>query len=501
MNPGQTRSNTRLQQLLLALAVMAAGAATAYLSYRMMQFSLRYAIAAAVGLTGLTLAMVFIRRLPDILLYAIVLSIPVLTFEKTFFLRDTWVDFGTPGVNIGLLDILLFGGYSLWFIEVIVMRQRPLPRLHWLDGFVLAYFLANAASLLTTASITYTMFEMFRLTKYVMVYFFIAKRLERRHIRGIVYCLLFALLMESALGVVQHRMHKLVGIARSKGAATAEMSTQYEVPQFEGHRRAEGTTIDSHAMGIYMAILLLYPFCIALSPWFPGRERLFQAACFLAGVPGLIATFSRGAWGAFAIAVVFVLIVFFLWKERRALGVFIIICLLGSPAALIGGAKLIGKRIFRAPSEIMDARWDTLVTGWDIWLRAPLTGGGANAYFHAQRDLGTIHQLTNDKPAHNVLIYIVAQTGLLGLLTYIALGIAILVATLKLMRWKDPVLSPLALAIIAGFLAIQADGAIDFMSFTNQVYCMKFFEAGLITAMLGMLSTRPNPEFVRIQRW
>ncbi len=487
--------------MLPLLLVMIGGVAIAYLTQTLLTFSARYLIASVLGVAFLSMAMVFVRRLPDVLLYLIIVSVPFMTFEKTFCHTDRWVDFGTPGINIGLYDIVLAGAYLVWFVEVVVARTRPLPRLTRFDVLVAAYVLATFASLITTHSILYTFFEAIRVTKYALGYFLIAHRLERRHLRGVLLALMFALLFESGLGAFQHRTGRLVGIARSKGAATAELERQYEVPAFEGHRRAEGTTIDSHALGVYMCVLLAFPFCLALCPWLDSRDRVFCGILFFAGIPGLIATFSRGAWGAFAISVTLVLITFFFWRQYRVVGTFVVLCLVATPAVLIGGGTLLGKRVFRAPGEIMEARWDTLVTSYRIWTAAPLTGGGANAYFHAQRDLGLIYGLSNDKPGHNLAIYMLSQTGLLGFFSYYAVGLVALAGCVRLIRRKDPVLSPMALAILVGMVAVQADGMVDFMSFTNQVYFTLFLMCGLVAGMHRLAPLTPARQFEPIGAW
>ena len=69
----------------------------------------------------------------------------------------------------------------------------------------------------------------------------------------------------------------------------------------------------------------------------------------------------------------------------------------------------------------------------------------------------------------------------------------------RILRWKDPVLSPIGLAVLAGIVATQADGSIDFMAFTNQPYFMFFLSARLIAGMLRLLPPRPAPHFTAPQ--
>jgi O-antigen ligase len=490
---------SRLRRLAPVTMTILGGGLVAYLTSKVMVMQTRYFVAAVLGALILTTGLVFLRRLPDLLLYLSVLCIPLMTFEKTFQLTDTWVDFGTPGFNVGLLDLILAALYAIWWLEVFGLRTRPLPRLTTMDGLVLAYVVANVLSLISSASAAYTTFEIYRVSKYALAYFYIAHRLERRHLMGVIVALMIALVFESAFGVFQYRTHRLVGIARSKGAATAELDTQYEVPEFEGHRRAEGTTIDSHALGAYLDMLLPFAFCLAIAPWLRPRSRAGFGAVFLIGIAGLIATFSRGAWLAFVIALTVILVVYSLsWREHRALKVSLVLGLLASPPILIGGGMLLGKRVFRAPHEIMSARWDTVLSGYEIWKQNPLTGRGANAYFHAQRDLGKVYDLTNDKPAHNIALYLLAQMGLVGILAYLSLGLYTCAKCLSLIRRADLLLRTLALAVLAGVIAVQADGLVDFMSFTNQVYYMQFLCCALVSAMLsfpapGEADPTPDP--------
>jgi hypothetical protein len=502
--PDHPVPTSRLGRALLLLAIVLGGSLIAYSTTKIMEMSIRYFAAVLLGAVFLSLSMVFVRWLTDVLLHLMVFCIPLFTFEKwTFAARDdSWVDFGMVGFNIGLLDIFLLGLYAAWAIEVVVLRIRSAPRLKLLDWLVLAFVGANVLSLISSASRTFTIFEIFRVGKYALAYFYVAHRLERRHLKGIVLAFLVAVVFESALGVYQFRTQKLAGIARSRGMVNDELETQYEVPGFEGHKRAEGTTIDSHALGVYFDLLLPFALCLALAPWIPALVRWPCGLVFCIGVPGLVATFSRGGWGGFIIEVAFIFMVFaLLWREHRVLRVLVVLALLVLPIVPFGGSGLMGKKLFRTPWEVVSVRWDTVLTGYEIWKQNIYTGRGANAYLHAQRDVGRIYELSNDKPAHNTFVYVMAQLGIVGLLTYYTLGIVVLVKCLTLMRWRDPLLSPLALAVAAGFIATQADGFVDFMSFTNQDYFMQFLNCGLVAGMLTMRGPQPAQQFVHLNDW
>src|ERR1051326_8563180 len=93
----------------IQVAVVLGGCLFTYLIEAILEMEMRYAVAAILGLIFLVFALMFVRWLPDLLLYFMVLSIPVLTFDKAFMPSDDYVEFGTPAITLGLMDIFLFG--------------------------------------------------------------------------------------------------------------------------------------------------------------------------------------------------------------------------------------------------------------------------------------------------------------------------------------------------------------------------------------------------------
>jgi O-antigen ligase len=205
-----------------------------------------------------------------------------------------------------------------------------------------------------------------------------------------------------------------MGIGRTKGAEDLEYE-QYAVPGFEAVRRAEGTTFDSHALGLFMSMTLTLPLSLALSPSIPGRYRIIAASVFGLGLPGLVASFSRAGWVSFIAASLALAFFFVVWRETRALFLGAVSLVLLSIPFVIPFGKYIEQRIFEAPPELISARIETMEMSFVLWKENPLTGIGANAYMRAVEErLSIFEGEPYFIPVHNMLLFVMTETGLIG---------------------------------------------------------------------------------------
>src|ERR1039458_504746 len=217
----------------------------------------RYSLAFITGTLLFAGAISAIGSLRNLLLYVMAFNLPFTSIEKTF-LQTTQTTFVTPGVPIGLGDICIFGLYGLWFVVIFITRKERIPKPATLDWWVFAFWCAHAISVFHATSPGLAILEVVRLGRYLMVYFYLAHNLRRQHLKWITAGLMCAILMQASLAVVQYRSGKLLGIGRTKGASDLDYE-QYTVPGFENVSRAEGTTFDSHALGLFFAMTLPVP--------------------------------------------------------------------------------------------------------------------------------------------------------------------------------------------------------------------------------------------------
>jgi O-antigen ligase len=442
----------------------------------------RHTLVLVAGLLLLSATLVLAHRLPDLLVYALAFLIPFTSMEKAFLIApDT--TFVTPGIAIGPTDLCLIALYILWAGRAVVARAEPLPSPTTLDWWVLGFIGAHALSVLSSVSPALTINETVRLAKYAALFFFLEHNLARRHLRFVIAGVLCAILLQSSLGVVQQRTGKLLGIGRTKGASELDYE-QYTVTGFESVRRAEGTTFDSHALGLFMSMSLGIPFGIALARELPAVYRAVAALAFVIGLQGLVVAFARAGWVAFAGSAAVLLWFLMRWKAWRSVGLItVVVVALGVPA-MLPFAPSIGKRLFEAPPELVSARFETIDMSLSIWRDNPLTGCGANAYMRALELKYSI--FTGDPyfiPAHNMTVFMLTEIGVIGVVLFLGLSWVVIRNLWRAAHTHDPLLRMLAASLLGGFVAFHLEGLSDPIYATNVVYFLFWFELGLGAAI------------------
>lgn len=445
----------------------------------------RHAVILFAGILVLSAGLVIAQRLPELLLYLLAFLLPFTSIEKTFFITaDT--TFVVSGIAIGPADLALAALYMLWFGRIALAKREKLPKLSTLDAWIATFIAIHLLSAVNSVSPVLSIYETIRLTKYALLCFYLEHNLRRKHLSRMIAGLCAAIMLQSALGVVQQRTGKLLGIGRTKGAADVEYE-QYTVTGFEAVRRAEGTTFDSHALALFLAMSLAVPFGIALTRQVKPVYRAAAALTFVIGLQGLIVSFARAGWVAFAAAVAVLLWFLMRWRDWRSIGFIAGIGLgLGVPAALPFAGQ-IRQRLFEAPPELVTARFETIEMAWEMFKDSPITGVGANAYMRALELKFSIFE--GDPyfiPAHNMYVFVLTEIGVVGAAVFVGLCAAILHRLWGATTAADPVLRSLAVTLSAGFLAFLLQGLSDPIYATNVTYFLLWFLVGVGAAVARM---------------
>jgi len=460
----------------VAAALLGCGLALA-ITLALNALEARHAIVLFLGVIVLAGGLGIARWLPQLLLYLLALLLPFTSIEKTFFITpDT--TFVVSGIAIGPSDLALAGLYALWFGRVVLARSQRLPKPSMLDGWIVVFIVVHLLSALNSVSPVLSIYETIRLTKYALLCFFLEHNIRREDLKMLVAGLCVAIVFQSAVGVVQQRTGKLLGIGRTKGASDLDYQ-QYTVTNFENVRRAEGTTFDSHALALFFALSLAVPFGLALTREVSRQARIAAGVTFAIGLQGLVVSFARAGWVAFAGAIVVVLLFFAHWRQWRTIGVITAIGLgLGLPAA-IPFAGQIRQRLFDAPPELVTARFETVEMGWKMFKDSPITGVGANAYMRAvELKLSIFEGDPYFIPAHNMYVFILTEIGVIGIAAFFCLSIAVLWTFWRGTSSKDPVLRILSVTLAAGFIAFLLQGLSDPIYATSVTYYLLWFLIG-----------------------
>lgn len=446
---------------------IALGAAFAWGLHRAWELEGRwfYVVIAAIAMVSVSLF--FIRRLADFLLVALLFCIPLGSFTKWFFLDayPSLVANAIPysgGFGIGLTDFVLAGAYLIWFLRIFAGRVTTLPTLHGIDYLILLVIVAYALSIPGTPAPSLGLFSLYYFVVHAAGYFYLSRHLRREHVVWLLLSVAFAISLEASIGFVQYRYGMFAGLALDKGKGGEDLNFQYEVPGMEDTVRATGTLYDSHALGTYAAMLGVIMFMWFFNPNLSGKLRLLIGPLFLLAMMTTAISYSRSAWVSCAVGLSLLAVISLLyWREGRILPSMFVLGFMLIPA-LPWLTNLVYERFTSAPSQILSVRQEGYGIAFDIWKAHPLLGFGVGNYMNA---LDTFNlQFAEELPVHNAILWIMAESGLLGLCAFGGLVFSVL---RRLWRFTLSAPDPLR-RLSAGALAALVIYVTDAMS--NPLY-------------------------------
>lgn len=248
-------------------------------------------------------------------------------------------------------------------------------------------------------------------------------------------------------------------------------------------------------------ILLVLPLTVALAVargW-NGERRVWRIACaILSLVLGglLLLSQSRGGWLGFVVGIGVMGIFWWLTlpagKSRRRLGLLLLASLIAVMiiAAIIGPTGL--QRIWEEPPrETAVGNLNSILFRQELWhwsLEAiddfPFTGVGLGAFRRAAPRLYPL-----DVPfdydiahAHNIFLQVALDTGLPGLVAYVAILALALVVGLNVAR-RSPPFRAWALGLLGCLCALHAFGLADALAPGSKPGLLFWFMLGLFAAM------------------
>jgi O-antigen ligase len=490
----------RLQNLLRHAAVALLGALFAVFLYKVWSFEYRWFVVAIAGIAMVSIAFMLAPWFSDFLLLMLMLAIPLAGFVKWLFVG--FVDAEQLGnvaysgaMGLGLLDFLLAGLYMSWLGRIFVLREQPLPKLCMTDFWVALLICAYLLSIPGTSEPRLGFHAVANLLKYVLLYFYVSRNLQTRHVYWFLGAIVVAILMQAVLGGYQQQTGQLLGIALDKGAGGEALEYQYEVPGMENQHRATGTAYDSHSLGLMMGMLLPIPFVMIFARWLPQKMRIVAAGVALLAAATLILSYSRSAWVATAVGLcLLIAILFFRWRETQvipgiALG--ILVTVLVAPWML----ESVIDRFANAPFEVLTTRFEQWEVAIDIWMHYPFFGYGVGNYMESLQHFN--FGMAAELPVHNVFLWILAESGIFGAFAFYGL---ILHASLKLWllaRDSGHLIGRMALAIVIAFFIYCLDGMTDPLFREPVVYTIFWFYIALSVVLPRLYAEQQGPDYGR----
>lgn len=442
-----------------------AGVLMSLAAWKIMSLEWRYAVAVCAAIAVASCAMAAIWFIDDFLVVVFVANIPFSIFGKWLFPHPIAVP--GKGIAIGLAELLLLIAYGMWFFKIFVVREEPVPRLGKIDFAILFLLAVQILSAIGAPDRELAAFDIVYNIKYGLIYFYLSRKIKRRHLKSILIIVCLSIVFEGTLGLYE-RLTGNVAIGVTKGNVTSDkFGTQGKVPGVEDEIRGAGTTIDPHSLGLYLAMVLPFPLVFLMMHFARPSRKLFLLAVLLAGLGGLIVTFSRSGWLSFLVSSLCIIwYIFFRWLHDRGIFALMALVLLLLPfyPKFLG---IIEKKVFQAPSELVDVRVDLAKTAIAIWRHSPMLGYGPGNYLEAINDpeisnYGHYGEMA-DRPVHNAYLWLAAEIGLLGLSAFMTIIILAIRRCRLFLHHPDPLLKGLALALFGGFIAYATDAVTNMM--------------------------------------
>ena len=448
------------------------------------------------GVIGIIVLSIVSGRPRCVLLFGWVVA---LTYGKAFFITEGGEARGDfQGIYWILSDAFLIVLFAMWLFArsrdpngIQMARWRFWP---WLIPFAAAALIATIGAIRTD----WALFELLRIFNVILVVFFLGSNLHFEEWWSCVAGLAFATLAQGGLSVLQVGLRRTSGgllgfIGAGPGAAAAQQATDME-QAMGGFFRAYGTI--GHPANLATYFLLTIPLLVGLSFVLKGKLRWVAVGCAAAGLAGLACTQSRGPWVFAAVQVVVVMIAMLLFRVLSVKHVIVLsgIATIVMFAVVVRYEEFIVERFSRDYSESLELRSNDINTAYQIFAESPLTGVGPNNYAAKLLDYAPEWKPLFDEAKefqaemnsrvfvapHNLFLFILAEMGILGLLSFVILIIGMLWIGLRGLIRTSGAERVVIFGIIVGIFATMAQSAINFSLWVDPVLFTFILQAGLL---------------------
>lgn len=425
--------------------------------------------------------------MPRLLLAIVILDIPLQFQDHLFFREDDAARGALAGLNISVTTIALAGLYASWFLRALASRgHEARPPLHISLPLTL-YLAISGLSLFVARDVTLAFFEFFLLLQLYLVYVYVANFVRTPQDVLFVVCLLLVGCVLASLGIINIKL--------ADGLPPVIMGLPWGLPtrvQFldsgaGGVMRIGGTIGSPNNAGGYLAFVLV----LAASVLFTGLNRPHKwVATAVLGLGGLalIFTFSRGGWAAFTLSIAVMLFFFarrtrlFSWKAPVA-GALVLVLL------YIPFHGLVSERLFGDDKGAAVSRIPLMRLAYRVIEDNPVLGVGSNNFPVVMN-----HYITSEfrsgflYAVHNKYLLVWAETGILGLLAYLAFLLGTLRKGWQCWQFNQGPLSILGLALIAALAGHMLHMGVEVFN-GRPLAQLVWTTSGLLTAMHRMCAT------------
>ncbi len=392
----------------------------------------------ALGVPIVLLASVGIEAFKRAMLGLAVLEIPIAL--DVYVGHDvTLAEWATPsGFNVSILSLALAVLYVIWVIEI--ATRRTVVRLSIARRLVPAfsYFSVVALSMIVAGDVTLSLYELTILGQAVLLFIYVVFNANSRaDVSFLLLLLVGGILIQTVLGLAT-----VVGPSTiTFGPVTAALD--------DG--RLAGTLGSANSFGGYLALTV--PPALGLAIGGATRtERLIGGSAFALGGVLLVLSASRGAWVGTAVGIGLFLAV--AWRLRwmtpgqRVVALVVPVVVV----AVFWGAVFDRLASFNDKAAL--ARFPLMRLAWAMIVDHPILGVGSNNFASSLGPYLTAEFAREwISTVHNKYLLVWAETGILGLATFLFLLGSTVKRAFRLVASSDAYYAPLALGLASGIVA------------------------------------------------
>jgi putative inorganic carbon (hco3(-)) transporter len=428
------------------------------------------------------------RAVQRILLGAVLLDLPFQFGTHLFYSEEDAATGALGGLSISATTIALAGLYLSWFLVSFVARNRGVRRPLNFNWPLVSFLAFITVSALVASDSSLALYELFLAAQLYLVYFYFANHLRgHEDIRFVVSFLLIGCLIEGAAMIVL----EFTGMPATIWGLPTHIHLQTGL--HDSFIRVGGTVGSPNETSAYLSLLLPLAACLLFLDVTPWQKWLARLVLGFGGV-AIIFTYSRGGWIALFLAAV--ILGFVLMRTRRVslkapIAILALLILLYIPFHDVISARLFGDDQGSAESRI-----PLTMLAFRMIRDHPVLGVGANNFSVAMQPYVTSEFRSGFLYAvHNKYLLIWAETGIGGLLAYLAFLLGTLRLGWKCWRQNDRSLSMLALGITAAIVGHMVHMNFDLFRI-GPVQELLWLLAALLIPVLRLAGPAPSGESV-----
>lgn len=391
------------------------------------------------------------------------------------------------GLPIDGADLLLALLLAAWLAQGVARRRivLPHPPLLWP---LLALLASLSLALLRAPSYREGLPELLKWLQVLALYLAVVALLPRRRAGWLIAALLAAAAAQALLGLAQ--------FLTQTGPDAFVLLGRF--------MRAYGAFRQPNPYAGYLGLIAPLAVSLALWAWSNQRRRGLGLSLALSAAAGLIClgllvSWSRGAWLAFAVALAVVVLAH---SRRAAPAVLALAVTAGLALSLFGAADLLPASIAGRLSELQQyvglidlartevtdanfsvveriAHWQAALGMWADHLWSGV-GPGNYAVVYSQYNLPRWYEPLGH--AHNIYLNFAAEAGLLGLLAYLWLWLASLWQALRGAAATDRLAAAVAAGVLGGLTAATVHNFFDNL-WVQHIYLTLALLLGLLAVM------------------